>query len=230
MYDDEERCLQRYHAFGRQRPELFENPPACPTNILLEAEQIERARSYVRLEREAAGFPTADLRVGLLAEDHYIGHIVRDAVRFSDGSLGLYNRIISTGGVVVLPILNEGIALIRIFRHAPRRWMLEAPQGLVLPDADPIEEARRELLEEMEAPADALWALGKVYTSTAMTSESLHVVAARITQIGTPQRSEGIDSVRFIPKPYIDSLLLDGTICDGPTTTAITRSRLRGLL
>lgn len=151
-------------------------------------------------------------------------------MRFADGKAGLYNRVVATGGIAVLPILGEGIALIRIFRHAARRWFLEAPQGFVLPNADFPEEARRELVEEMGALVSELIPLGVVYTSTALTSEYLKMFGARISRVGAPQRSEGIESVHVVPRDAIDDLLLDGTICDGPTITLIQHCRLRGLL
>jgi ADP-ribose pyrophosphatase len=228
-YDDDA-CLRRYFDLRKTRSDLFENGPGCPTRILVDIADIRQAQGYVREERERDGVMTSDLRVGLLAEDHYIGLVVRDAVKFSDGRFGLYNRIVTTGGIVVLPILEGAIALIRIFRHAPRRWLLEAPQGLLLPGDDPMEQARRELIEEMGAPATELQNLGTMYTSTAMTSENLKLFAARISNIGAPQLTEGIDSIQVIASDNIDALLMDGTICDGPTTAAITRARIRGFL
>ena len=230
MYDDDAACLGRYRALQAARPEFFRNPPECPIRLLLGSEDIREAQASVRAERSGQGMSTLDLRVGLLAEDDYVGYIVRDAVRFSNGRLGLYNRVIASGGIAVLPILGDSIALIRIFRHAPRRWSLEAPQGFVPEGADPSEEARRELMEEIGAPATELVPLGIVYTSTALTSENLKMFAARIPSVGKPQRSEGIDSIRIIAKHDINDLLLDGMICDGPTTTLITQARLRALL
>ena len=229
MYDDDF-CLSRYRALHTAEPTLFENPPRCPTEILFDSGEIKRAQHEVREERQAAGWPTDDLRVGLLAEDPYIGYVIRDAVRFSDGRLGLYNRVVASGGIAVLPILDGGIALIRIFRHAARRWFLEAPQGLIPAGADPAEEARRELIEEMGAAVGELTPLGVVYTSTALTSENLKMFAAKIIATGAPQRSEGIESIQAIPRADIDRLILDGTICDGPTMSLILRTRLRGLL
>lgn len=222
--------LGRYHALRDAEPEIFANPPGCPTEILFGEEEIRRAQDNVRAERDAEGWPTDDLRVGVLAEDHYVGYVIRDAVRFADGRAGLYNRVVATGGIVVLPILGDSIALIHIFRHAARRWFLEAPQGFVPPGADPAEEARRELIEEMGATVVDLTPMGVVYTSTGLTSENLKMFAAQISATGAPQLSEGIDDVRIIPKADVDGLLLDGTICDGPTTALITQSRLRGLL
>jgi ADP-ribose pyrophosphatase len=93
-----------------------------------------------------------------------------------------------------------------------------------------MEAARRELLEEIGASAIELIPMGLVYTSTALTSENLKLFIARIDSVGLPQREEGIDSIHLIGRDEIDRHLLDGTICDGPTTTAITRARLRGLL
>lgn len=227
---DDAACLRRYDALQTAQPELFVNPSGCPTQILLDKNEIRQAQHSARLNRSAEGMTTSDLRVGLLAEDAYIGHVVRDAVRFANGKGGLYNRVIASGGIAVLPILGDAIVLIRIFRHAPRRWFLEAPQGFVPDGADPEEVTRRELMEEIGAPVTALTALGVVYTSTASTSERLRMFAARIASTGEPQASEGIEGIRVIPREEIDPLLLDGTICDGPTTTLITQARLRGLL
>jgi len=227
----EEPSLTRYRALRVSNPELFENPADCPTRILFDADEIYRARDEVLAERRAANWPTDDMRIGVLAEDPYLGYVIRDAVRFFGGKAGLYNRVVASGGVVVLPILPDGnIALIRIFRHAARRWFLEAPQGFILPGSDPAGEARREMIEEMGAAVDELIPMGVVYTSTALTSENLKMFAARITAFGAPQRSEGIESISVINKGDIDRLVLAGTICDGPTMSLILRARMLGFL
>lgn len=228
--NDDAACLRRYEALQAERPGLFANPLGCPTHILLDTDEIRQAQESALAARGAEGMPTYDLRVGLLADDVYIGHIVRDAVRFSDGRMGLYNRVVASGGITVLPILNDAIALISIFRHAPRRWFLEAPQGFLPEGADPVEVAHAELVEEIGASVRELIPLGAVYTSTAMSSESLHMFAAHIEATGAPQRSEGIEAIRLIPRADIDRLLLDGTVCDGPTTALITHARLHGIL
>lgn len=230
MTQDDEECLRRYHALQREQPAWFENPERCPTTILFASDDIRAAQEAVRAERMEQGYPVDDLRVGVMAGDHFMGQVVRDAVRFSDGRYGLYNRVMATGGIAVLPIMGDAIALIRIFRHAARRWFLEAPQGYLGPDSEPADEARRELLEEMGAEALELVPLGIVYTSTALTSENLKLFAARIAATGAPQRSEGIDSIHLIGRAEIDRHLMDGTICDGPTMSLVARARAAGLL
>jgi ADP-ribose pyrophosphatase len=223
-------CLRRYWSLRTAEPALFENVPGSPTQILLDAGEIGSAQRSVRVEREAWGTSTADLRVGVLAEDQYVGHVIRDAVRFSDGRYGLYNRVVTPGGVLVLPIIGNDIVLIRIFRHAPRRWFMEALQGLCPRGVDPVAQAHQELSEEIGATASELVPLGAVHTSTALTSETLDIYAARITAMGLPQRSEGIDSIHRVPNEQVDSAVRDGSICDGPTIAAILRARLHGLI
>jgi len=227
---DQDYCLRRYWSLRAAEPALFENVARSPTQILLDADEIGLAQRDVRVEREGRGSPPADLRVGVLAEDQYVGHVIRDAVRFSDGRYGLYNRVVTPGGVLVLPIIGDDIVLIRIFRHAPRRWFLEALQGLCPREVEPAAQARQELSEEIGATASELVPLGLVYTSTALTSEMLDLYAARISATGRPQRSEGIDSIHRIANDRIDGAVRDGSICDGPTIAAILRARLQGLL
>src|SRR5688572_33019831 len=89
---DDDYVLQRYRALLAAAPPLFQSPDDCPIRILLETDQIQEAQRFAGSERAAAGWRADDLRVGVLADDVYIGHIVRDAVAFPGGRLGLYNR------------------------------------------------------------------------------------------------------------------------------------------
>lgn len=229
--DQEDPPLRRYRQLILSRPDLFDNPAGCPIELLFDARQIDQVVAEVRADRQAQGWPVDDLRVGVLAEDPYIGYVIRDAVRFPGGKLGLYNRVAGSAGIAILPILPDGsIALIRIYRHAPRMWFVEAPQGLLLPDVPAEGQARDEMMEEMGATVGELVPLGSVYTSTALTSGTLAMFAARISQFGVPQESEGIESIRVIGGGDIDRLVLDGTIKDGPTMSLILRARMRGLL
>src|SRR5260221_413552 len=86
---DAEHCLARYFEVVRGLPERFVNPPGDIYEILLDPARIEHARSQALRDRQRGGLPTSDTRVGVLAEDPYL-FVMRDAVRFADGSYGLY--------------------------------------------------------------------------------------------------------------------------------------------
>lgn len=116
--------------------------------VLTRPDEIAAAQNEARESRRAAGLPTEDLRVGVLADDPYL-RMERNAVRFPDGSLGLYNRIIVPSGATVLPVLGDRMVLIERFRHGTRSWHLEAPRGALSGSTNPLGDAERELLKKL---------------------------------------------------------------------------------
>lgn len=218
--------MKLYYKLLRSKPELFGNSEGAQIKILHEENDIRLAQKFVKKERVNKNWDTNDLRVGVLASDPYLGYLVRDAVAFSDGKYGLYNRVISIGGVIVLPILNNSIVLINIFRHSSRRSFLEAPQGHIVSENNLENDVRRELQEEIGSEPVIIEPLGKIYTSTGLTSERLKAFTAEITSIGLPQREEGITDIIVIPNSEIDDYVKLGIICDGPTLSVIYLARL----
>src|SRR5471030_542492 len=90
-------CLARYFELVRARPDRYVNPPGDIYEILLDPERIAHAQAEALLARRRDGLSTHDTRVGVLADDPYL-MVTRDAVRFADGSYGLYNRLMVPSG------------------------------------------------------------------------------------------------------------------------------------
>jgi ADP-ribose pyrophosphatase len=123
-------CLRRYHDLVGGQAELFVNPPGLVYEILAAAEEMSEAQEAARGSSKSHGLDVEDTRVGVLASDPY-ATVLREAVRFPDGSLGLYNRLLVPGGVVVLPVLRGSIVLIHRFATAraalPTKRRAESP-------------------------------------------------------------------------------------------------------
>src|SRR5437867_10164942 len=135
-------CMDRYRALVSDRPERFRNPDGDIYEILLDEQQIDRARRDAHSQRCADGLAAEDTRVGVLAVDPYLV-VMRDAVRFADGSYGLYNRLMVPSGAAILPLVGDAIALLHRFRHGTRAWHLEAPRGSLSGTGTLAEEAER---------------------------------------------------------------------------------------
>jgi ADP-ribose pyrophosphatase len=164
-----------------------------------------------------------------LASDPY-ATVLREAVRFPDGSLGLYNRLIVPGGVLVLPILRGSIVLIHRFRHGTRRFAYEAPRGIA-GEAESVEtDARRELLEEIGAVAEEIVDLGEVATTSGIVGEVMRLFLARIDSVGAPDRHEAIAGIVCCTIAETEGMIVRGAISDGPTLAAYLRAKLAGLL
>lgn len=226
---DPEGCLRRYFAMAQERHDLFVNPPGDIYEILLARERIEQAQAETARRRRHEGLPSDDARVGVLAADPYMT-IMRDAVRFPDGSLGLYNRILSPPGAAILPLLDTRIVLIHRFRHGTRTWHLEAPRGAFNGEGDEVADARRELVEEIGASPTELIDLGIVHSTTGCIDEYHRLFLARIESIGAPDKHEAITSIRTLPVAEAGQLIASGEITDGPTLALFLRARLLGYL
>ena len=222
-------CLERYLALVRERPDRFTNPDGDIYEILLDAPQMDRARRDAERHRREERLPSEDTRVGVLAVDPYL-IVMRDAVRFADGTYGLYNRLMVPSGAALLPVLGDTIALLHRFRHGTRRWHIEAPRGSFSGVGSRRDEAERELFEEIGARPAALIDLGELHSTTGCLDEEHQLYLARIETLGAADRHEAIESIKVLPIPVVERMIADGQITDGPTLALFLRARLRGYL
>jgi ADP-ribose pyrophosphatase len=93
-----------------------------------------------------------------------------------------------TTGVAILPVLNDQIALIRVYRHAIEDWSWEIPRGFVESGENFQEGAQRELLEEtgMSCPIKSLVSLGSFRPDAGILDAKVQLVAALHCEIRQP--------------------------------------------
>ena len=221
--------LRRYFALMAECPELFRRSPDEAITILTDPAEIQAAVDFVRRQRRAAAMKAADLRVGVLADDPYMT-IVRDPVRFMDGSMGLYNRVVESGSVAVIPIYRERLVLLEIFRHGTHEWMLEFPRGAALHAESSDDAARREVAEELGGTVAELVDLGRFTPGGSSIAVSSRLFGARLAGIGDVQRGESIRGLRLVSASEFERLVGDGAIFCGFTMAAYLRARVMGFL
>jgi len=112
----------------------------------------------------------------------YHGRIFDLIVEEAEDSPGRIRKceIIShIGGGVVVPLLENGdILLVRQYRYPHKKFILELPAGKLEPDEDPLECAKRELLEETGYTAAKFEKLTSLFTTPGFCSEVLHIYLA----------------------------------------------------
>src|SRR2546421_8970417 len=161
--------LADYLAFAKAHPVLFVNPPQGGITILLDEDEIQEAERQEARRLEKQGLSAEWAKVGIAYRDQYV-LLLRDAVRYPDGSLGTCTRSVDelerATGVVVLPVYQGQVLLIRHFRHEMRDWQLEIPQGFAISGLSSEESIRLELKEEIDAIVSRLIPLGHVHLDT----------------------------------------------------------------
>jgi ADP-ribose pyrophosphatase len=224
-----------YLELKAKRPELFDNPPNNPYEILFDRDDQDHVAESTR----ALDVPEEYSDIGIVYQDPYV-MLVRDAVRFRNGSRGGYIRACGAGdgtGAAVLPVLDDGrIVLLWHFRHSDRAWHWEIPRGFGEEGSGAAETARREVGEELGCEVQELTHLGAMNGNSGIFAGDDQIYLARLdgtTLATTPTPAavlEGIDEVRPVDLGTFRTMIATGEITDGYTLTAYAFAVAKGLI
>lgn len=162
----------------------------------------------------------------LSTELAFDGKLVRvrvDQVRTPSGRTATREVVEHPGAVAILPVLDDGsLVLVRQFRYAVGREMLEVPAGTREPGEEPRQTAIRELHEEVGYEADDVNLLLRYYISPGWCNEELIVYRATgLRAIGAkPEQDEILHAVTIAPSD-VPVLIASREIADAKTITAI---------
>ena len=165
----------------------------------------------------------ANKRERVLSSQHaYRGraiHVRVDSVAKPNGKKTTREVVEHVDCVVILPIDSSGnILLVRQFRHAVGKDLLELPAGSIDPGETPEAAATRELREETGYKPGNLERLGGFYAAPGYCTEYLHFF--RATQLEkSPLTAEDTDEIEVVPVSPTDvpGLIASGKICDAKT-------------
>lgn len=101
-----------------------------------------------------------------------------DEVERADGHVTTREVVEHPGAVGILAWDGQRLAMVRQWRHATGRTLLEIPAGTLEPDEPPLGTARRELAEEAGLAADD-WEEGpRFFTAPGFCDELMHLFLA----------------------------------------------------
>lgn len=128
-------------------------------------------------------------------KDVFEGHVFKvylDKAEIADGSIRPREVVEHDGGVAVVAVDDDnGIYIVRQFRYAVGKVMLEIPAGKLEKGEDPLSAAKRELSEETGFTAKEWTNLGEMYPTPGYCSEKLYVFLARGLTAGEMHLDDG---------------------------------------
>jgi len=140
------------------------------------------------------------------------------------------------GAVVILAVDDEERVLcVRQYRHAAQHRLVELPAGLCdVEGEDPVEVARRELLEEASMAAGEWTRLSSTFSSPGLSNEIMHFFLARDLRPAdrgdfVPQHEEADMETFWVPFDDLVRAVLEGRIADAPVVVAVLLAQARGL-
>lgn len=131
--------------------------------------------------------------------------ITHDRVKLPNGEESFREYIKHPGAVAVLAVTTDNkIVLEYQYRHPVESVMLEIPAGKLEPQEDPLNAAKRELLEETGYQAKHWLKLGSCLPCIGYSTERITYYLAKELEEGTPTLDEG---------EFVETILLDVNEC-----------------
>src|SRR3569623_3611092 len=105
--------------------------------------------------------------------------VVSETITTGGGKTKTRDIVRHPGACVIVPLLDDGrVCLIRNFRIAVGRTLIELPAGTLEPPEPPEVAAARELEEETGYRADAVMPLCEFFMSPGILNERMHLYLA----------------------------------------------------
>ena len=121
-----------------------------------------------------------------------------------------YERVIPNGGngVVMVTRIKDRFIVLRQFRHAPRKEQWSFPRGHGETDIQAIENAKKELEEEIGAIStkEPVF-LGRISPDSGLTSSCASVYLVDVDQYSPDMRNEGICEIKAVSDSFFEELL-----------------------
>jgi ADP-ribose pyrophosphatase len=147
------------------------------------------------------------------AFDGKLLHVRVDDVRLPSGATSVREIVEHPGSVVIVPVtVHDEVLMIRQYRYATGRSLLELPAGLIDPGEEVEAAARRELIEETGHQAGTMTRLTTVYVSPGYSEErTTFFLAEGCVPVANhdPDPDEPIELVR-VKRDNVPSLLIPG--------------------
>ena len=148
-----------------------------------------------------------------------------DIFRNHDGSMKKWDIVVHPGAVVIVAVTQDNkIILVKQWRRAIEKRILELPAGTLESGEPPDLCAQRELREETGFRANQIIPLGGFYSAPGFCTEYLHLFLAQDLKHAplAADEDEKID-LMFLTLREIETMIEADEICDAKTIAGIQR-------
>jgi len=159
-----------------------------------------------------------------LVKNQYI-RVTKEHIVLPDGkSLGEYFMVERKSFVVVVPLVDEGVVLVRQYRPAAGKYIWNLPMGFIDARETPEETAARELKEETGFAA-RFEKIGEVMPAASFMRQTCHIFIARDCIKESEKIDEEIDAQAIFSMDAVLKDIREGRIIDMTSVAAILLAR-----
>lgn len=154
--------------------------------------------------------------------------VILDDIELPDGKKSKREVVNHPGGVAVAALdENNNLLFVKQFRYPYKEIVFELPAGKLEKGMSPLENGKRELLEETGAVGYSYISLGQVYPSPGYTNEIIHLYACKIKSLGESRPDEGeFLNVEKLPLDKAVEMVINNRIPDAKTQIAVLKTAM----
>ena len=158
--------------------------------------------------------------------DGKVIHVTYDTVELENGEMATREVVRHPGGVCIAALTeNNELLFVRQFRYPYKEVVLELPAGKLEKGQTPLENGKRELLEETGAIGREYIPLGKLYPSPGYCGEIIHLYFCKIDRFEQQHLDE--DEFVTVERIHIDravEMVLNNELPDAKTQVAVLKA------
>lgn len=160
--------------------------------------------------------------------DGRILHITLDEIELPNGKKSKREVVNHPGGVTVAALDDENnLYFVKQFRYPYKEVVLELPAGKLEKGSTPLENGKRELMEETGAEGYSYMSLGQLYPSPGYTNEIIHLYVCRVKSESESCPDDGeFLNVEKIPLDKAVEMVLNNQIPDAKTQVAVLKTAM----
>lgn len=153
-------------------------------------------------------------------------HVKLDKAELENGETAMREVVEHPGGVCIAALNDKNeLLFVRQFRYPYKEIVLELPAGKLEKGQNPLENGKRELLEETGAIGREYMTLGKLYPSPGYCGEIIHLYFCRIDHFERQQLDEDeFLNVETIPLEKAEEMVMNNEIPDAKTQVAVLKT------
>jgi ADP-ribose pyrophosphatase len=151
-------------------------------------------------------------------------HVWAEDVRLPDDRIiDGYLRLEMLDYVVIVALTDSGVIVLRSYKHGPADIVTSLPAGYLEPDEEPVDAARRELLEETGHVSEQWEELGSFVVDGNRGAGTVHMfLARRAREIAAPDPGDLEETeMSLVPLDNLLEAVRGGTVSVLPMAAAV---------
>ncbi|KRK99787.1 NUDIX family hydrolase [Lactobacillus equicursoris DSM 19284 = JCM 14600 = CIP 110162] len=146
-----------------------------------------------------------------------------------NGQIAPFSYVTIGKGISIIPFVDKKhVLLLKEYRHPVGSWQYEFPSGGIDEGEEPLQAAKRELLEETGYETQEIEPLGFTYPSFGSTNEQIFLFAGHVKKLTKPKR-EVLEEIKMeiVSVDQLEDLIINGKFAHGAGLAAWLNWKLR---